>query len=344
VIGFDIGSRFLKIAKVTQLKGKVSVNAVMTYFEFKKDEKIRKKPVASGAYEMSDKIKSLIKDLKTKGERLYLSFNGPSVIARDFTVPKLSGSDLDGVVRLEAEHLVFEDLDTMYTDYSILSEPQNDKYDVLFVAAPKKDADKKINAFNELGLDTAGFCVDNVALVNAYTTLEAERAKNETVILLNIGSNSTNIAVVNKGNLKFIRNVAFGGQDVTREIGVTYSVTDTVAEQIKRQNELWQELGLNIKNVLKKSSPNLLEAVFRSMEHCMTRQKISNVDKILITGGGALLKGIDDFIFEVLGIPTEKWNPLKSANIINADSSVIEKGFMFSVAIGLALQKGYANV
>jgi len=285
-----------------------------------------------------------MKGFKGRGEKFYLSFNGNNVIARDFPVPKLTGSDLEGAVRLEAEHLVFEDIDTMCSDFSVLAENPNDKLDVLFVAAPKKDADKKVAAFAEMGLDVAGFNVDNIALVNAFLAFGGEQAKNDTVILLNIGYSVTNIAIINKGNLRFVRNVAFGGQDVTREIAVAYSVTDSIAEQIKRQNEIWHEIGLNIKNVLKKSSPNLLEAVFRSMEHCITRQKVSNVDKILITGGGSLLKGIDGFIYEVLGIATEKWNPLESPNIINAEHADVEKGFMLPVSLGLALQKGYSNV
>ncbi|MCL2389424.1 MAG: pilus assembly protein PilM, partial [Elusimicrobia bacterium] len=121
---------------------------------------------------------------------------------------------------------------------------------------------------------------------------------------------------------------------------------DSIAEQIKRQSEIWADLGLNVKNILKKSSPNLLEAVFRSMEHSMTRQKIVAVDSILITGGGACLKGIDTFIHDVLGIKSEKWNPLQSASVVNASSAFdIEQGFLLPVSIGLALQKGgSANV
>jgi len=345
VIGFDIGTKFLKIAKVSQKgKGKLFIDSAMTAFELKKETGKNKKTAAVPGYELSDKIRGLMKRLKNKNEKCYLSFNGNNVVVRDFLVPKLSGSDLAGAVKLEAEHLMFEDIDTMYTDYSVLSEGADDKLDILFVAAPKKDAEKKLNVFAHTGLSVAGFSIDNIAVVNAFLALEPERAKKETVILLNIGHTVTNVAVVNKGNLKFVRNVTFGGQDVTREIAISYAVTDPIAEQIKRQSEVWGEIGLNIKNILKKSSPNLLEAVFRSMEHSMTRQKISNVDKILITGGGALLKGIDGFIYEVLGIQAERWNPLRSSSVLNAAGADIEKGFMLPVSIGLALQKGYSNV
>jgi hypothetical protein len=47
----------------------------------------------------------------------------------------------------------------------------------------------------------------------------------------------------------------------------------------------------------------------------MSRKKLINVDKILLTGGTSSLMGIDGFMAEVLGIYTEKWNPLANVDI-----------------------------
>ena len=127
------------------------------------------------------------------------------------------------------------------------------------------------------------------------------------------------------------------GKDVTAEIRNTYEVDEDTAEQIKRYPAIWENIGLNIKSILKKSSSNLLEAIFRSMEYCVSRQRIGKVDRIVLTGGGSMLKGIDAFIFDILGITTDKWNPLTSDKIKSNVND--ELGFMTAVALGLALQK-----
>ena len=65
---------------------------------------------------------------------------------------------------------------------------------------------------------------DNIALANCFLALEERRAFAESVVLVNIGHEVSNIAIVDRGRLRFIRNVAFGGLDVTREIAGIYEV------------------------------------------------------------------------------------------------------------------------
>ena len=92
-----------------------------------------------------------------------------------------------------------------------------------------------------------------------------------------------------------------------------------------------------MKNVLKKATSSLIETIFRTIEYCITRQFIISVDRIVITGGGALTEGLDSFIEETLGIPVDKWNPLtdnKFAGYTNKDC-----GYFIPVSLGLALEK-----
>ena len=110
-----------------------------------------------------------------------------------------------------------------------------------------------------------------------------------------------------------------------------------MAEEIKRRPEIWSSLGLNIKNVLKRTAATLLEVIFELIEYCSTRQTILSVDRIVLTGGGANLYGIDFFIKDNLGMNTEKWNPFDNENIVGVENKDV--GFFMPVALGLALEK-----
>ena len=116
-----------------------------------------------------------------------------------------------------------------------------------------------------------------------------------------------------------------------------YQVPERLAEEIKRRPEIWSSLGLNIKNILKRTGASLLEVIFELIEYCSTRQTIVSVDRIILTGGGAALYGIDFFIKDNLGMNTEKWNPFDNENIVGIENK--DLGFFMPVALGLALEK-----
>ena len=337
MIGLDLGSKFIKACTISQkTEGKYTVYASMTSSENKSGER-EDNPMA-----LSAKIKTLFRQLRIKNKDVELSVGGIDLLARDFTLPKIGEENIESAVMIEAENSIFEALDDMHCDYQVLSDPEAEKLDVLFVASPRKHINQMIASLSQSEVNIMGVNADNIALANCFMTFDEKRAFSESVVLVNIGHEVSNIAIIDRGRLRFIRNLAFGGFDVTKEIAAIYEVDIDTAEQIKRQPELWDNIGLNIRNVLKKSSSNLLEAIFRSMEHCVSRQKIGKVDKILLTGGGAVLRGIDNFIWETLGISTDKWNPLNSENIKGAVDK--ERGFFIPVVLGLALQKGDGNV
>jgi type IV pilus assembly protein PilM len=178
--------------------------------------------------------------------------------------------------------------------------------------------------------------IDNLALVNCFLAFEPEPEK-ESVVLLDVGHTYTNISVLDSGQLRFIRNVAFGGKDISQEISNSYGMYFEMAEEIKKRPQLWGEIGLNMKNILKKSASELLEAIYRSIEYCMGRKKLLNVDKILLTGGTSSLQGFDSFVSDVLGIPTVKWNPI--AHISTTGECRKEQGQFLGVSLGLAIRE-----
>ncbi|MDR1196464.1 MAG: pilus assembly protein PilM [Endomicrobium sp.] len=337
MIGLDWGSKFIKACTVSaKTDGKYIVYASMISADGKNGDR-EENPLL-----LKNKVDNLLRQLRIKNKETSLSIGGIDLLARDFLLPKMAPENVEGAVMIEAENSIFETLDDMYSDYEVLSDSGEDNMDVLFVASPKDHISHILDSFSQSELDIVGVTPDNIALANCFLAFEEKRAFSESVVLVNIGHEISNIAIIDRGELKFIRNVSFGGLDVTKEIAEIYEVDLSTAEQIKRQPSLWESIGLNVKNVLKKSSSNLLEAVFRSMEHSVSRQKIGKVDKILLTGGGAILTGIDGFIYETLGVSAEKWNPLDSANVVGAVDK--EKGFFVAVSLGLSLQQGESNV
>ncbi len=335
MIGLDLGSKFIKACTAFEKPdGSYLVYAAMISAPDSYDKK-------ENHIIVKNKVKHLLRQIRFKNKDTVLSVSGLDMLARDFTLPRISDDNIEDAVMIEAENSIFETIDDMYSDYQVLPSSNSDKMDILFVASPKKHINQMIDSLSLTDLSVVGVNADNIALANAFRVFNS-KVYDESVVLVNIGHDVSNIAIMGQGDLRFIRNVAFGGKDITNEIAEMYDIDFDTAELIKRQPDVWESIGINMKNILKKSSGNLMEAIFRSMEYCVSRQKIGKIDEILITGGGALLQGIDTFIWETLGINTARWNPLESDNIKSAVN--LHYGFFSTVALGLALSKENGNV
>jgi type IV pilus assembly protein PilM len=276
-------------------------------------------------------------------------------ISRNTVLPKsIKQKDMDIAVLTNIQQDVQEDLNKMFKSYLVTKEMSDKENHILFIATPKKRVNERIQIVNEItNASLVGVSTDSIALTNAFNLLGPDYKSEETIILVNIGDLFTNMVVLHKKEIIFMKDIVFGGSDITKEIASLYAVpkgyvdhsnpqpiSEDFAEYLKRNDDLWDKVGLSMKGVFKKSSANLLETVFRTIEYCITRQTIVSVDRIVLTGGGSIVKGIDIFIRETLGIPTEKWNPLEN----NEVSGLVKKeyGYFMPVALGLALEKDNA--
>lgn len=330
MIGLDIGSKFIKICQAEKRGDKYHViSAIMA-----------SNPLATSPdkqdIDISLRIKAALKGVALRTRSAAVSVGGPQISARNFSFPVLTDEELKGAVKLEAEQSIFSDLSSMYTDFQVLTPDEKEKLEVLFVAVPRDMVERHMHIIEGAGLETMAVDIDNLALASCYLAFEPGPHK-ESVVLMNVGHSQTNISVMDGEELRFVRNVNFGGKDITAEIANTFEIDPLLAEEIKKQPKLWDEIGLNIKNVLRKSMPDLLEAIYRSIEYCMSRKKLINVDKILLTGGTSGLEGMDSFVADVIGINTEKWTPFAGLEIKGRSKK--EMGRFMSVALGLAIRK-----
>jgi type IV pilus assembly protein PilM len=329
MIGLDIGTSHIKLCQIEKRENQCHIKAALM---------ARNKVAPEGTkpeVELAAQIKTLLREIGTPAEPVASAIGSSGIVSRNFDFPKLPYQELKGALALETGQSASLDVNSMYSDFVILNPEGTDKLDVLFVGVPKDEIDKRIQVLQGAGIEPLIIDINNLALANCFWVFDPNPAK-EAVVLLDIGHTYTNISVVDNDELRFARNITCGGQNITQEIARSLGVTPDQAESIKKHPELWGELGLNIKSVLRKSVPDLLEVVYRAMEYCMSRKKLASLDKILLTGGTSSLNGLESFFAETLGFHTEKWNPLMAADVDPGTHK--EFGHFLSVALGLAVR------
>ena len=266
------------------------------------------------------------------------SLSGDSVIVRYIQLPRMSKQELTSAINFEAEkHIPFKREDVAI-DFQILEEinqKDKNKMRVLLVAAKKEAVARRIALIKECKLQLEAIDVDSFALLNSFQAFLLE--DNASVIgLVNIGDRTTNINIVKAGLPFFTRDISIGGSDVNRAIRVGLGLPLEKIEGLKHN------LGERRDKVFEVISPvleNLAGQLHLSFDFAES-QAGSQVDKVYLSGGGALLQGLDSFLGKNLGLAVDVWDPLESLAVKpemkNEDLRLLSP--RLAVAIGLAMR------
>jgi len=158
------------------------------------------------------------------------------------------------------------------------------------------------------------------------------------VAVIDMGASSTKMTIVEGGMVKISHTIGKGSQDVTGAISKSLSVDFAKAEEIKR------ELGLSRRGVeadtLSVAVTPIVEYIFTEANRVIVnyqRRYKRPVDRALLVGGGALLRGAPDIAVRRLGLDVAIAHPFERLSSPPSMSRVLEEaGPSFAVAIGLA--------
>ncbi len=159
-------------------------------------------------------------------------------------------------------------------------------------------------------------------------------------LVIDIGAGSTKLALVDEGIVRGSHVVSAGGQDITLNLSRAQGITFDKAEEIKcRVGLIGDEDG---RDVLA-ASDLLLSTVFgealRFAENYENKYE-TNIEKIILTGGGARLRGLEKIAAEKFPkVVVSTSNPFIG---VDAPEFLAEKlrdiGPSYSVALGIALK------
>jgi len=328
MIGLDIGSKYIKACTLSLREGEAPVvNYAIKELASRTPEQVSRTVKA-----LTDKLAAAAGKEEIN---VAAGIGSQEVLFRSIEFPEMPDEELRSSLKLQAEKYIYSDISDMEIDFNTLEKiEESNKLKILIAAAPKKEIAEKVDAIQEAGLYALVMDVDTLAMINAFTALRPSTLE-ESAIFVCCGEKYTNFAIMNKGKYCFAKNMNYGGGRLTAAVAEELGIAPSKAEEIKRDPQLWESAGLNISSVLRKSTPDLLETLHRSVEFCRGQRLISNIDNIYFTGGATLLPGFVEFIAEILGGDVHLWNPLAEINGAGAPA----EGFFLPVALGLALRR-----
>jgi type IV pilus assembly protein PilM len=334
VVGIDIGSSAVRMVQLRKDDTGYVVNAAgFVDIVNEKDANREQKDLNT--------IGAINTCLRSSGVQTRLAVCGvcgPETAVRYFKFPALPKEELEGAISLEAAQVCPFNIEDSAVDYQLMPNGDDSSCGVL-VAATNKLIERKKQLAREASLDCVLMDIDGLALLNCFTEYEKVEA-GRTIVILNIGSSYTTLAIMGANSLPFVRDIAYAGGAIVKEIAAEKGVSAEVVKKTLLGSENSAGPVVELGGSLEKACQKLIVDVTETLRYYTAQEKSDIVEKIFICGFAAVERFVE-LLDSRLPAKTVLWNPFDKIPCDGDQNcrDVLKKhGHAMAVAAGLAMR------
>jgi len=302
--------------------------------------------------ELAQAIKKALSEIggkKIKTKYVVASLPEEKAFLEVIQMPKVSEEELRSAVIFEAENHIPLPIEEVYLDFQIIAPLQDhlDHHDILITALPKTIVDPYVSCLKKAGLKPLFFEMESSAISRALIKNETARAP---VLIVDFGQARTSFIIFSGHSLRFTFSIPVSSQSFTEAIARSMKIDSGKAEKLKAKYGLEiraTKEGGEVFDAMIPPLTDLSEQIKKCLEYYQTHAshehlpESKGVEKVLICGGGAVLKGLTTLLSQQLGLPVDFGNPW--VNIFERDKKEMEKfpaeeSLKYTTALGLALR------
>ncbi|HYC77699.1 MAG TPA: pilus assembly protein PilM [Planctomycetota bacterium] len=345
-LGIDLGSRRVR-AVLGEKRGPVFVlkRAITVEVPFADDPE-------AGVLAAASEVKARLgKELKAAaGARFGLS--GKDLIIRYTTVPPVPLWRLRLLMDFEVREMSAAAGGALASDYNLVTLPDaKDGEETVLVAVCKESfLDARYAAVRDALGDPRAGTPASVALFNAFVAC-GDMKEGEYTFLVDLGDRNVEIVLQKDGELLFARNLNAGGRMLTEAVAATFNLPHEQAEEVKHDfgNVAPRGMASYASGKEEKVAGAIIGPVGRlsamiqsslAFTRAQTKIKDLQVGRILLSGGGANLRGLPEYLSAAFKCPVERFVPENGLDLSQlpedeAREFQADPG-AFAIAVGLA--------
>lgn len=255
-------------------------------------------------------------------------------------LPFLTDAELPSAIRYASEEFIPLPINEVNLNWQILLRTDKEKQSktvVFIVASPKNIVNKYIKVFNMAGLRMRALETEIIATARS---LVGSNVFSPTSLIMQMGANTTDLAVVSQGLILLTRAISTGGMALTRALAQQFNFEIGQAEEYKKVYGLsGEQLEGKVFETLKPVIDVILGETKRVIQSFQVKYPQNPIKRVVLSGGGAKMPGLVVYMANNLGLEVQEADPWFS---IAKDKSIIVKlsqeGPLYSVAVGLALR------
>ena len=357
-VGIDIGSTSIKVVELGVEQGRPRLR---TYgFSERRGDSILEGS-SKHLEEIAELIKKVMKEAKVSSDRVITALPSYSVFSSVLNFPlSLSEKDLPSAIKWEAKKVIPLPIEEMSLSWNKLSETTEEEsadvktgsddkkkkasfgrkksskkgsQKILLTGAPNSLVKKYVEIFKLANLKLVSLETESFALVRSLIGNDDSAS-----MVVNFGSVSTTITIVEKAIPVLNRSIDMGGRNVTTLIAKSLNISEERASQFK------QDVGLSDtgEGSLPKMIEQSLAPVVNEIRYTMNawqNQTGGKVSKLVLTGGSANLPNLATFLSDELEIRAFLGDPWARVIYPEELKPVLnEVGSKLAVSVGLAMR------
>jgi type IV pilus assembly protein PilM len=297
---------------------------------------------------VTETISEAFQTLQIKSKRVQVAIAGQAVVVRNIKLPLMEDNEIANAIRWEAERYIPFPVDEVTIDFSVIGrDMQQHEMEVMLVCAHNDILSSHMEALQKAGLQPVAVDIQPFALMRA---LGLENSTNESnIAVLDIGAGTSDLSVFKAGISRFTRILPLAGNRFTENITKVMGNNFAEAENLKLKHaDALLDLAVvtqenpeyKVNFSIQDSLRELVLELRRSFDYYQLQQRNEEIVQLVISGGGAKLKNLVQFLNQELEIKVvaslDAWN-LSFANNLETDFEVAKP--IMLVALGLALRE-----
>lgn len=258
---------------------------------------------------------------KFKNKKAILGVFNQGVIIRKADFPKVPDEKIEGLIRYQAQSYLPIPVDSAALDYIVIGEYKGDggyRSEVLLVAAQLDMVNKFLEGIEQGKIKLRDITVAPLALLNAIPASNMQG----TVIIVDIANELGSLLGVIDGVPRFVRGLKLRLQDIVDPMPLPSETTGLhfTGEQLASLNEaLYNEIRYFI-------------------NYFLAQEELNRIDKIILSGCGSRIQGIETALQESFGVQVELYDPSTVLfNLGKNGENFKKQASDFAVSIGLAI-------
>ncbi|MCK9578921.1 MAG: type IV pilus assembly protein PilM [Methanoregula sp.] len=353
-LGVDIGKTSIKIAEIKRIKGQptlVNYGYSEEAVDFSSNKNLQIDIGKSARL-----IKEICARAGIKNNNAVAALPSFSVFSSLLNLPATNTKNLADAVMWEAKKVMPLDLEEMILDWKALEEngtetvekdgtiktgddktgnpAVNGNVKILLTGAPKTLVKKYVAIFKEAKMNLLSLETEIFSLTRSLIG-----ADKSVVALIDLGAVNTDIAIIANGLPMFGRSLDSGG------IMLTKAVSDGLKVDFKRAEQFKLDLGSSSSGagVLPEAIINAISPIVNEIKYSLNlfqQENNKQIEKLILSGGGANLPGIDNYLSGALNkkvIIGDPWARLSYP--LDLKPALDEMGAKMAIAVGLALRE-----
>ncbi len=348
----DIGSNTIKVAIVNEKKN--ALPELYRYAQCPTPPMTIKDGSIVDAQLLGETIAGLLASNGIEVAKLVSAVAGQQVVIRPIQMTRMNQREVNQAIKFEAERYLPYSVTDAAVSGMIINEDVGDgrNMEVLLIAVPNEIVANAREVVKLAEIEPGPIDLEPLALYRSLKHAVTEEQMAGTLALINLGASFSSINIFHSGHLRHNRTISIAGNSFTKAIGQSLNLSFEEAEKIKKEKGVIRvennadpvpPTTMRIFNLIVPVLTELVTEIQRSFDYYRSRYKDGAISLVVLSGGSAKFKNIEQFLSNELGVKCEIANPFRGISAQNVPG--LSQGDLPDVApaamvsLGLALRE-----